>query len=113
MPELPDITVYIRALEERVLQRTLVGVRVSSPFVVRTVAPPISDAAGKTVIELRRLGKQIIFGLGESGGAVQLFLVFHLMISGRFHWKPPGAKLPGKLALAAFDFEDGVLMFTE
>jgi formamidopyrimidine-DNA glycosylase len=113
MPELPDITVYIRALEERVLQRKLVGVRVSSPFVVRTVAPPISDAAGKTVIELRRLGKQIIFGLGEPDGAAQLFIVVHLMISGRFHWKPPGAKLPSKLALAAFDFENGVLMFTE
>ena len=65
MPELPDITVYIRALEERVLHKTLVGVRVSSPFVVRTVTPPISSAVGKTVLELRRLGKQIVFGLGD------------------------------------------------
>ena len=113
MPELPDVTVYIRALEERVLQKTLVGVRISSPFVVRTVTPPISAAKGKTVTELKRLGKQVVFGLGEPDGPSELFLIVHLMIAGRFHWKPPGAKLPGKLALAAFDFEDGVLMFTE
>src|SRR5579862_411608 len=113
MPELPDVTVYIRALEERVLHKTLVGVRISSPFVVRTVTPPISAAAGKTIGEIRRLGKQIVFGLGEAGGHSELYLIVHLMIAGRFHWKPTGAKLPGKLALAAFDFKDGVLMFTE
>ncbi len=113
MPELPDITVYIRALEERVLHKMLVGVRVTSPFVVRTVTPPISSAAGKTLLELRRLGKQIVFGLGDPGQPAQLFIVIHLMISGRLHWKPVGAKLPGKMALAAFDFENGVLMFTE
>lgn len=113
MPELPDITVYIRALEERVLQKRLAGVRIASPFVLRTVVPPISEAAGKTVVELRRLGKQIVIGLGEPGSAPQLFIVVHLMISGRLHWKNSLAKLPGKVALAAFDFEDGVLMFTE
>jgi formamidopyrimidine-DNA glycosylase len=113
MPELPDVTVYIRALEERVLHKTLVGVRVSSPFVVRTVNPPISASAGKTITEIRRLGKQIVFGLGTPGGRSELYLIVHLMIAGRFHWKPTGAKLPGKMALAAFDFKDGVLMFTE
>ncbi len=113
MPELPDITVYIRAMNERILGQPLKAVRVGSPFVVRTVAPPISSAIDKTVLEIRRLGKQIVFCMGEPGGSLELFVVIHLMIAGRFLWRKPKSGLPGKLGLAAFDFEDGTLVFTE
>ena len=108
MPELPDVTLYVEALAARVKGQALLGVRVASPFVVRTFDPPLSAAAGKRVLEVRRLGKRIVFELSEG-----LFLVIHLMISGRFKWLDPGAKIPGKLGLAAFDFGNGTLVLTE
>lgn len=108
MPELPDITVYIDALHRRVVGRRLEKVRVRSPFLVRTYDPPLGAIEGKTVREIRRLGKRIVLGFDED-----LWLILHLMIAGRLHWKPAGAKLPGKVALAAFDFENGTLLLTE
>jgi formamidopyrimidine-DNA glycosylase len=108
MPELPDVLLYIEALKTRVLDQTLERVRLASPFVVRSVAPPISAVHGRRIRGLRRLGKQIIFEL--EGG---LFLIVHLMIAGRFQWKERGAKIPGKLGLAAFDFPSGTLLLTE
>lgn len=108
MPELPDIVVYIEALEERIKRQPLEAVRLASPFVVRSFDPPIREAAGKRVIGLRRIGKRIVCELED-----ELFLVIHLMISGRFQWKDRGAKIPGKLGLAAFDFPTGTLIFTE
>ena len=108
MPELPDVVVYIEALRERVLGRRLLAVRLRSPFVLRTVDPPLRQAAGLSIIELRRLGKRIVVGL-DAG----LFLVIHLMIAGRLHWKPAGARIPGRHGLTAFDFETGTLLLTE
>lgn len=108
MPELPDITVYIEALDRRVVGRTLDSVRVRSPFLVRTFDPPLESAHGKTVKELRRLGKRIVFGLDGD-----LWLVLHLMIAGRLHWKPPRVALSGRTSLAAFDFAEGSLLLTE
>src|SRR5438874_8724212 len=108
MPELPDIVVYIDCLRRRVAGRTLERVRVAHPFLVRTFDPPLDDAFGQTVRGLRRLGKRIVFAFDE-----ELFLVLHLMIAGRLHWKPAGAKPPGKLGLAAFDFPNGTLLLTE
>jgi formamidopyrimidine-DNA glycosylase len=108
MPELPDITVYIEALERRIVGRLLLKIRVNSPFVVRTYEPPLSVAEGKRVGELRRIGKRIAIGLDGD-----LWLVLHLMIAGRLHWKPAGAKLAGKQNLAAFDFDRGTLTLTE
>ena len=108
MPELPDIVLYLEHLAPRVVHETLERVIVRSPFLVRTFDPPISEAAGKQVLGLRRLGKRIVFEL--EGG---LFLVVHLMIAGRFRWKPPGTKPPGKVGLAAFEFPTGVLILTE
>jgi formamidopyrimidine-DNA glycosylase len=108
MPELPDVLLYIEALKTRVLGQTLEHVRLASPFVVRSVAPPISAIHGRRIRGLRRLGKQIVFEL--DGG---LFLIVHLMIAGRFQWKERGAKIPGKLGLAAFDFPSGTLLLTE
>lgn len=108
MPELPDILVYLERLEPLVLGRRVAGVRILNPFVLRTVEPPVADAAGRTVTSLSRLGKRIVIGL--DGG---LFLVIHLMIAGRLRWRPPGKKLPGKLALAALDFEHGTLFLSE
>jgi formamidopyrimidine-DNA glycosylase len=108
VPELPDIVVYIEALEKRILNQTLERVRVSSPFLLRTADPPLGSADGKKVRALRRIGKRIAIGLDED-----LWLVLHLMIAGRLHWKPPGVKLAGRLALAAFDFTDGSLLLTE
>src|SRR3954469_19817044 len=108
MPELPDVTVYVEALESRIKGRTLLGVRAASPFVVRTFDPPLSTAAGKKVLGLRRLGKRIVFELSDG-----LFLVVHLMIAGRFKWLDPKAKISGKVGLAAFDFETGTLLLTE
>jgi len=108
VPELPDVTVYVEAIESRVKDRVLLGVRAASPFVVRTFDPPISAAAGKRVLSVRRLGKRIVFEL--EGG---LFLVIHLMIAGRFKWLDAKAKIPGKLGLAALDFENGTLLLTE
>src|SRR5262245_43255297 len=108
MPELPDVMVYLECLQRRVAGRTLHKVRLTSPFLLRSVQPPLAEAEGKTVRALRRLGKRIVFELGG-----ELFLVLHLMIAGRLHWKPPGAKPPGRVGLAAFDFPDGTLVLTE
>ncbi len=108
MPELPDIAVYIEALEARVLGRPLVRVRIAHPFLLRTADPPIGSVEGRQVRELRRLGKRIAIGLAD-----ELWLVLHLMIAGRLHWVAPGAALPGKRGLAAFDFPEGTLTLTE
>jgi formamidopyrimidine-DNA glycosylase len=108
VPELPDVVVYIECLQPRIAGTTLSRVRVASPFLLRSVNPPLASAEGKKVLGFRRLGKRIVFCLQE-----ELFIVLHLMIAGRLHWKPPGAKLPGKLGLAAFDFPGGTLLLTE
>jgi formamidopyrimidine-DNA glycosylase len=108
MPELPDIVVYIESLARRVRGKTLQKVRLFNPFLLRSVEPPIRETEGKKVLELRRLGKRIVFVLDDN-----LFVVLHLMIAGRLHWKPLGAKPPGKIGLAAFDFADGTLLLTE
>jgi formamidopyrimidine-DNA glycosylase len=108
MPELPDVVVYLEALERRIAGQILERVRISSPFVLRSVEPPISEAAGRRVLGLRRMGKRLVFVL--EGG---LFLVIHLMIAGRLRWRPPGAKSPGRMGLAAFDFANGTLLLTE
>ena len=108
MPELPDVELYLQALRERVRGRTIGGVRVGNPFVVRTYDPPIDAIAGRSVRELRRLGKRLVFELDES-----LFVVVHLMIAGRLRWRERGAAIPGKVGLLALDFEDGTLLLTE
>ena len=108
MPELPDITVYIEALEGRVVGQTLEQVRIASPFLLRTAVPPLATTHGRKVVALRRLGKRIAFGLER-----ELWLVLHLMIAGRFHWRETKVKLAGKLNLAAFDFARGSLLLTE
>jgi len=108
MPELPDITAYINALEERIIGQTLERVRLGSVFLLRSVDPPVSTVEGKTVRSLRRIGKRIAIGVDG-----EIWLVLHLMIAGRLHWKPPGAKLAGRNALAAFDFPNGSLTLTE
>lgn len=108
MPELPDITVYLECLAPRVLDQPLQAVRLGNPFLLRTVDPPLTALQGQRVRTLDRLGKQLIFGF--SG---ELFMVLHLMIAGRLRWRDLGAKLPGKLGLAAFDFPTGTLLLTE
>jgi formamidopyrimidine-DNA glycosylase len=108
MPELPDITIYIEALRSRILNRRVEAIHIISPSVLRTADPPIESAAGKTVISIDRLGKQIVIGLDH-----ELFLVFHLMIAGRFHWKPHAVKPNRKLVHAQFDFPAGTLVLTE
>ena len=108
MPELPDITVYIDALKPRILDQTLLDIRIAHPFLLRTANPPIAAAKGKRVGSIKRIGKRIAIGLDD-----ELWLVFHLMIAGRLHWYKPGAKLPGKRGLAAFDFAPGSLVLTE
>ena len=108
MPELPDISAYLAAMESRVLGRRLEQVRVASPFLLRTADPPLAAAEGRTVRELRRVGKRIALGVEPD-----LWLVVHLMIAGRLHWRPPQAKLAGRQALAAFDFAEGSLVLTE
>jgi formamidopyrimidine-DNA glycosylase len=108
VPELPDVTVYVESIASRIAGQPLQGVRVASPFVVRTFDPPLSAASGRRVLEVRRLGKRIVFVL--EGG---LFLVIHLMIAGRFKWLEHGAKIPGKVGLAALDFPSGTLVLTE
>lgn len=108
MPELPDIVAYLEALETRIGGARLTGVRLFSPFVLRSVDPPLSAATGQTVWDLRRLGKRIVIALDG-----ELFLVLHLMIAGRLRWKPAGARPPGKLGLAALDFSSGTLLLTE
>jgi len=108
MPELPDIVVYLEALEARLLGKVLEDVRISSPFVVRSFDPPLAVLAGRKVISLRRLGKQIVIEL-----EAEYFLVIHLMVAGRLQWKPRQAPLSGKIAIAAFDFSSGTLILTE
>ncbi len=108
MPELPDVTVYVERLRERVQGRVLQRVRVMNPFLLRTAVPPISAAEGRTVQAVERLGKRIVLVLeGE------LFLVVHLMIAGRLRWLAPGARPPGRIALATFEFDSGQLVLTE
>jgi formamidopyrimidine-DNA glycosylase len=108
MPEFPDVTVYIEALTERVLNQPTHKIRIGSPFVLRSFEPPLSAAEGKKVLALRRVGKRIVFELEDD-----LFLIVHLMIAGRFHWKPKGAKIARKYGQAAFDFPHGTLLLTE
>jgi formamidopyrimidine-DNA glycosylase len=108
MPELPDIAAYISALEPRIVGQRLEQVRVGSAFLLRTVQPPLSSAEGRTVSELRRVGKRIAIGMEG-----KLWLVLHLMIAGRLHWRPAGAKLAGRNSLAAFDFPNGSMVLTE
>ena len=108
MPELPDITIYLEALERRIVGERLERVRINSPFLLRSFEPPIEAVEGRQVVGLRRLGKRIAIGLEED-----LWLVLHLMIAGRLHWKAPGAKLGGKYNLAGFDFAQGTLVLTE
>ncbi|MGD8817389.1 MAG: DNA-formamidopyrimidine glycosylase family protein, partial [Acidobacteriota bacterium] len=108
MPELPDVTVYIECLERRIVGQPLERARVASPFLVRTFDPPLFAIEGKGVVGLRRMGKRIVWQLDDD-----LFMVFHLMIAGRFRWRAHGAKVPGKIGLAAFDFPDGTLLMTE
>src|SRR5271157_1502109 len=108
MPELPDISAYITALEARILGQPLERVRLASVFLLRTVDPPLASVDGRTVRELRRIGKRVAIGVEGN-----VWLVLHLMIAGRLHWKPPGAKLAGRNALAAFDFPSGSLVLTE
>ncbi|MGH7390011.1 MAG: Fpg/Nei family DNA glycosylase [Candidatus Rokuibacteriota bacterium] len=108
MPELPDVEAYLEALRPRVTGARLAGVRLAAPFLLRSVEPPLTETYGRTVSALRRLGKRIVVALeGE------LFLVLHLMIAGRLHWKPAGARIPGRIGLAAFDFSTGTLSLTE
>jgi len=108
MPELPDVTVYVEALRPRIVGQRLEKIRLLSPFLLRSVDPPLGSAVGKSVREVRRLGKRIVVGLSES-----LFVVIHLMIAGRLRWRERGAPIPGKLGLAAFDFSSGTLLLTE
>src|ERR1700676_2831977 len=108
MPELPDIAAYISALEPRIVAQPIEHTRLSSPFLLRTVQPSLTDVEGRIVRELRRIGKRI--GIGVQG---DLWLVLHLMIAGRLHWRSRGAKLAGRQSLAAFDFPNGSLVLTE
>jgi len=108
VPELPDIAAYLCALESRIVGERLQAVRLASPFLLRTAEPPIALAAGRRVLELRRIGKRVAIGLEED-----LWLVLHLMIAGRLHWRPKGAQLSGRNSLAAFDFAGGSLVLTE
>jgi formamidopyrimidine-DNA glycosylase len=112
VPELPDILLYLHALQPRVVGRRIDGVRLASPFLLRSVAPPLPSIVGRRVVALHRAGKRIVFELNG-----ELFLVFHLMIAGRFRWTPaekgPPPKVPGKVGLLAIDFENGTLVMTE
>jgi formamidopyrimidine-DNA glycosylase len=108
MPELPDVTVYVEALRERLVRQLLTRLRLASPFILRTVEPAPSQLEGKRIREVRRVGKRIVIALEDD-----LFIVIHLMIAGRLRWLPSGAKIPAKLGLAAFDFPNGTLLLTE
>lgn len=108
MPELPDVHIYIEALQGRVLGKTLTNIRIANPFVLRSVDPPLREIVGRQVVDVSRQGKRIVLAFGGD-----LFLVIHLMIAGRFRWRPPGGKAPGKLGLAFLEFEHGVLILTE
>jgi formamidopyrimidine-DNA glycosylase len=108
VPELPDILLYLHALRPRIVGRRVAGMRLASPFVLRSIDPPPSAVAGRAITDLHRLGKRIVL---EAEG--ELFLVFHLMIAGRFRWKAPAARIPGKVGLFALDFDHGALILTE
>jgi formamidopyrimidine-DNA glycosylase len=108
VPELPDVTLYIERLRSHVGGRVLEGIRIRSPFLLRSVNPPVEACVGRRVQGFRRVGKRVAIGLEGD-----LFLVFHLMIAGRFRWRERGAAIPGRIGLAAFDFEHGVLLLTE
>jgi formamidopyrimidine-DNA glycosylase len=108
VPELPDIELYLHALKPRIVGQRVERVRLSSPFLVRSIAPPIDAIVNREILGLRRLGKRIVWELDG-----ELFAIFHLMIAGRFRWKEPGAKVPAKVGLAAFDFARGTLLLTE
>jgi formamidopyrimidine-DNA glycosylase len=108
MPELPDIAAYISALQPRIVGQPVARVRLASPFLLRTAQPPITNVEGRVVHELRRIGKRIAIGVEGD-----LWLVLHLMVAGRLHWRPRGAKLAGRRSLAAFDFVSGSLVLTE
>jgi formamidopyrimidine-DNA glycosylase len=108
MPELPDLAAYISALERRIVGQRIEHIRLASPFLLRTVRPPVTDVEGRLARELRRIGKRIAIGVEGD-----LWLVLHLMIAGRLHWRPPGANLAGRKSLAAFDFAAGSLVLTE
>src|SRR5258708_16911383 len=108
MPELPDILAYLTALESRIVGQRLERIRIASPFLLRTVTPRGCELEGKRVTALRRMGKRIVLGLEDD-----LYIVIHLMIAGRLKWREKGAKVAGKIGLAAFDFENGTLLFTE
>jgi formamidopyrimidine-DNA glycosylase len=108
MPELPDIAAYISALEPRIIAQPVQRIRLASPFLLRTANPPISDVEGRPITQLRRIGKRIAIGVEGD-----IWLVFHLMIAGRLHWRPRGALLKGRNSLAALDFPNGALVLTE
>ena len=108
MPELPDVTVYVEALRERITGARLECLRLATPFVLRSVDPPLPELVGREVAGVRRLGKRIVIVLTE-----ERFVVIHLMIAGRLHWKPAGARVPGKIGVAALDFSTGTLLMTE
>src|SRR5689334_21990504 len=108
MPELPDITVYVEALHRRIVSQPLDEVRLGTPFLLRTIDPPLDAIIGKRVLDVRRLGKRLVFALEDD-----LFVVLHLMIAGRLHWKPRGGKGGRKSSLAAFEFPSGTLTLTE
>ncbi len=108
MPELPDVEVYVECLRERLAERPLERARIASPFLVRTVDPPVSALEGRTVRTVSRVGKRIVVSFDDD-----LHAVFHLMIAGRFRWRARGAKPPGRIGLAAFDFQSGALLLTE
>jgi formamidopyrimidine-DNA glycosylase len=108
VPELPDILLYLHALRPRIVGRQVTGVRLASPFLVRSVEPPLNAIDGRQIVDLHRLGKRIAM---EAEG--ELFVVFHLMIAGRFRWKDRGARIPGKVGLFALDFDHGTLILTE
>src|SRR5208282_5895355 len=112
MPELPDISAYISALESRIIGQPITRIRLASPFLLRTVEPPIASAEGRSVTKLRRVGKRIAIGMNGEGDD-DLWLVLHLMIAGRLHWRDPDVKLAGRQNLAAFDFPHGSLVLTE
>ena len=108
MPELPDIALYLGALAPRVVGSRLERLRIASPFLLRTAEPPVADLAGRQVVAVRRIGKRIVLAFeGDT------FVVLHLMIAGRLHWKPAGAPIPRRAGLAAFDFPNGTLLLTE
>ena len=108
MPELPDILLYLHALGPRVIGHRIDDVRLASPFLLRSIDPPLSSVAGRRVVALDRLGKRIVFELED-----ELYLIFHLMIAGRFRWKDTGTRIPGKVGLLAVDFDNGTLILTE